>query len=67
VLQTLVLMQKRSTDPREVVRLAWHTGRDLRAWQYEPAGGGVAGAGGAGDLATALAQAAAGHRNRVSA
>jgi signal transduction histidine kinase len=57
VLQALVLLQKLSTDPREVVRLARHTERDLRAWLYGPVGGGD-------DLATALALAAAAVEDR---
>jgi signal transduction histidine kinase len=37
VLQTLTLIQRRSDDPREVVRLARAEERALRQWLYQPA------------------------------
>jgi signal transduction histidine kinase len=58
VLQTLSLLQKRATEPGEVVRLARHTERDLRAFLYGPADGGEQ------DLAGALARVAAGVEDR---
>jgi signal transduction histidine kinase len=37
VLQTLTLIQKRPSDPGEMVRLARHAERELRGWLYGPA------------------------------
>jgi signal transduction histidine kinase len=39
VLQTLTLIQKRAGDPGEMLRLARHAERELRAWLYGPAAG----------------------------
>lgn len=50
VLQVLTLLQKRANEPGEVVRLARHTERDLRAFLYGPPDGDEH------DLAGALAQ-----------
>jgi signal transduction histidine kinase len=64
VLQTLTLIQKRTGDPGEMVRLARHAERELRGWLF----GGSRPAGGEEDLVAAL-QAAAGEvedRFRVS-
>jgi signal transduction histidine kinase len=49
VLQTLTLIQKRAGDPGEMLRLARHAERELRAWLYGPAA-----AGGEDDLVAAL-------------
>ncbi len=55
VLQTLVLMQKRTDDPAEMARLARHTERDLRGWLYGGDGRGPV-RGGEDSLAAALAR-----------
>jgi len=44
VLQVLTLIQKRASDPAEVVRLARRSERELRGWLYGQAAGEAAGA-----------------------